>query len=97
MCCNSICSGQKLIKRSKCKFNLCFIVKIINIDNRSCRKLCFSFPLQPTFSLWQLTKDLVLPAQAKKQSAHTKTWFSFKTKDQIILFELADMLKNIVV
>ena len=36
------------------------------------------------------------PAQARKQSATTKTCFSFKIKDQIILFELAGILKNIL-
>ena len=33
-------------------------------------------------------------AQARKQYAHTKTCFSFKIKDRIILFELEGILKN---
>ena len=32
--------------------------------------------------------------QARKQSASAKTCFSFKIKDQIILFKLAGILKN---
>ena len=34
------------------------------------------------------------PAQARKQYACTKTCFSFKIKDRIILFELEGILKN---
>ena len=89
MCCNSSCSGQKLMKQ-KVNTNLIFPLPskllIFIIDHtESC-----------LFFLW-LTHFFITAtgsAQARKQYARTKPCFSFKIKDQIILFELEGLLKN---
>ena len=57
-------------------------------------KVVFFFPSLTHFFItaiyWRFSTG---PAQTRKQSAHAKTCFSFKIKDQIILFQLAAMLK----
>ena len=52
------------------------------------------FFLNPLFHYRKLQKVLTGSAQARKQYARTKTCFSFKIKDRIILFELEGILKN---
>ena len=51
------------------------------------------FFLNPLFHYCKLQK-VTGSAQARKQYARTKTCFSFKIKDRIILFELEGILKN---
>ena len=81
--------------KSKHKFNIYFTFKIINIHNRSCRKLFFFFlSLTHFFITATYRRFLTGSAQARKQYARTKTCFSFKIKDWIILFELEGILKN---
>ena len=81
--------------KSKCKLNLYFTFKIINIDNRSCRKLFFFFPsLTHFFITTTYQRFSTGHAQARKQSASAETCFSFKIKDRLILFELAGLLKD---
>ena len=52
----------------KYKFNLYFTFKIINIDNRSYRKLFFSNPPLPTFLSRQHTKDFQLALHKPENS-----------------------------
>ena len=80
--------------KGKFKFNLYLTFKVINIHNRSCRELFFAPFLNSPFhckTYWRISNS---PAQARKQYARNKTRFSFKIKDQIILFELEGILKN---
>ena len=72
--------------KSKYKFNFYFTFEIINIHNRSCRKLFSSLSLTHFFITETYRRFSTGPAQARKQYACTKTCFSFKIKDQIILF-----------
>ena len=81
--------------KSKYKFNLYFTFKIINIHNRSCRKLFFFFlSLTHFFITATYRRFSTSTAQTRNQYARTKTCFSFKIKDRIILFELEGILKN---
>lgn len=79
--------------KSKCKPNLYFTPKIILIIDQA--ENCLFIP-SFTFCFisapdWRFSS---VPAQARKLSACTKTCFFLKIKGQIILFELADNLKN---
>ena len=59
------------------------------------QKVVFFFPSLTHFFIRATYRRFSTgPTQARKQSASTKTCFSFKIKDQIILFKLADILKN---
>ena len=59
------------------------------------QKVVFFFPsLTQFFIKANYRRFSTGPAQARKQSTHAETCFSFKIKDQIILFELAGILKN---
>ena len=59
------------------------------------QKVVFFFPsLTPLFITALYRRFSTDPAQARKQSARTKTCFSFKIKDRIILFEFTGILKN---
>ena len=81
--------------KSKYKFNLYFTFKIINIHNRSCRKLFFFFlSLTHFFITATYRRFSTGPAQARKQYVRTKTCFSFKIKVWIILFKLKGILKS---
>ena len=78
--------------KSKFKFNLYFNFEIINIHNRLCKKFFLSLThFFITATYWRFSTG---PEQARKQYALTKTRFSFKIKDWIILFELEGILKN---
>ena len=79
--------------KSKYKFNLYFAFEIINIHNRSRRKLFFLSLINPLFHYWNL-QDFNWPCTRQKQYVCTKTCFLFKIKDLIILFELEGILKN---
>ena len=80
--------------KSKYIFNLYFTFEIINIHNRSCRKMFYFLSFSHFFTTATCRRLLTGPAQARKQCTCTKTCFSFKIKDWIILFELECILKN---
>ena len=86
--------------KSKYKFNLYFTFEIINIHNRSCRKLFFLPFLNPLFHYSNLLKVFNWPYTSQKTvcshriSIVCSRRFSFKIKDQIILSELEGILKN---
>ena len=80
--------------KSKYKFNIYFTFEIINIGNRSCRKLGFFLSLTHFFITATYRRFSTGSTQAQKQYAHTKICFSFKVKNRIILFELEVILKN---
>ena len=77
---NALKTQVKLFK-NPCKFNLYFSFQISDIDNRSCRKLPFSFCLLLTFSPWQLTEDFQV-AQRRPENCLLveKTCFLKKTR-----------------
>ena len=59
------------------------------------QKVVFFFPSLTHLFITALYRRFSTdPAQARKQSARTKTCFSFKIKDRIILFEFTGILKN---
>ena len=95
MCFNSSCTGQKLMKwkaNSNLIFTLPSKILIFIIDHA---ESCFFFLSLTHFFItatyWRFSTG---PAQARKQYAGTKTRFSFKIKDWIILFELEGILKD---
>ena len=94
MCCNSSCTGQKLMKW-KVSTNLIFTfpsnLLIFIIDHA---ESCFFFLSLTHFFITATYRFSTGPARARKQYVCTKTCFSFKIKDQIILFELEGILKN---
>ena len=59
------------------------------------QKVVFFFlSLTQYFTAATYQRFFTSPVQARKQSACAKTCFSFKIKDQIILFKLAGILKD---
>ena len=87
------CTSQNLMnqKNTNLIFTLPSKLLILIIDHtESC---FFSNPPLPTFSSWQHTKDFG-PAQTRKQSAGTRTCFSFKIKDQNNLIWVGRHTKN---
>ena len=78
--------------KSKYKFNIYSTFEIINIHNRSCRKLFFFPFLNPLFHYSNLLKVFNWPYTSQKTVCSRR--FSFKIKDQIILSELEGILKN---
>ena len=58
------------------------------------QKVVFFIPSVTHFFIQQLTEGFQLALRKPENSACAKTCFSFKIKDQIILFELAGILKN---
>ena len=80
--------------KSKYKFNLYFTFEIINIHNRSCRKLFFLPLLNPLFHYSNLLKVFKWHCTSQKTVyALTKIYFSFKIKGQM-LFELEGILSK---
>ena len=58
-------------------------------------KVAFFFlSLTHFFIMATYQRFLTAPAQARKQSVHTKTCFPFKIKDSVILFKFSRILKN---
>ena len=79
----------------KYKFNLYFTFKIINIDNRSYRKLFLFKPSFTNFFIMATYQRFSTgPAQTRKQSAGIRTCFSFKIKDQNNLIWVGRHTKN---
>ena len=66
--------------KSKFKFNLCFTFEIINIHNRSCRKLFFLPLLKPLFHYSNLLKVFNWPCTSQKTVRSYQNSFFLQNK-----------------